>query len=710
MNSDSSFVNSWLRHRNVRSLTWLKEHLQASKWFFSYLLAAALFLSMWHSRVIHRFSLRAFAVFVVLCGLSLIYGRLFIKVTSFSFKATHGFSIQFLCGYLALNTLLFLLVLLTPFGIALDVFILCGGGLLILLFCPGAAKDLRTPVDYLPDFLCLFLSGIAATLWCTDSLRPVVTEGPNTVYQTFTDSFFHSRVLSSFAQANGLRSISDMRMSGRPVPMYHLAHYIAPAALLSFTKCSAYGTFVSFVLPFGILLTGLAAFSLSTSIWGMWPGLAGMLAVMLLPDAYQQGFGNKSLSYNFFQQAAPGALYGVACVAIAWIFILDGCKVGRFASILFGYAVLIISLTYKAHFFVANAFLLMIYPCVFFPRLKISWRIMSAVVLASLFCFVVGVSQRVEGIPTLRLDGSSARLYAKGLWFFAEPGFFKSFYRPLILHQQSTAVFGLAAIGMILVFTFGAWIIVYLFISFARKAKIGAGAFFFPLLVIVNYLVMCLGLALDAKGLGHPEELLHRPFVWAYFVLVAWTGAGVYAFLFGNGPPRTKSARILAIIFTFLCFSIPVAYAHNIQTIPTLKRFESYRTFNSVPSALIRACLYVRKHSRPGDLIQDSENDPRFVVTALAERQDFAEDCKLWQSLLDPNHIINPNPIELRGRLNELAAFKKMGDEASLADFIRRHKISWYVLRPESEVAWPTSFRDSSVFNSEGYRVYHFIP
>jgi hypothetical protein len=711
MNSDSSFVNSWLRHGNVRSLTWLKERLQGSKWFFSYLLAAALFLSMWHSRVIHRFSLRAFAVFLVLCGLSLIYGRLFIKVTSFSFKAIHGFSIQFLCGYLLLNTLLFLLVLFTPFGIAPNVLILCGGGLLILLFCPGAAKDFRKPVDYLPDFLCLLLSGIAATLWCTDSLRPVVTEGPATVYQTFTDSFFHSRVLSTFAQSHGLKTISDLRMSGRPTALYHYAHYIAPAALLPFTKSSAYATFVSFLVPFGILLTGLAAFSLSTSIWGMWPGLAGMLAVTLLPDAYQQGFGNKALSYNFFQLAAPGGLYGVACLTIAWVFILDGCKAGTLVSILFGYAVLIMSLTYKAQFFVANAFLVMIYPCVFFPRLRIRWRIISATLLASLFVFVVCVSQRVESVPTLRLDGSSARLYAKGLWFFAEPGFFKSlFYGPLILHQPPTAIFGVAAVSMILVFTFGAWIIVYLFISFALKAKIGGAAFLFPLLVIVNYLVMSLGLALDAKGIGHPEELLHRPFVWAYFVLVAWTGAGAYAFPFGNGPPRTKSAGILAVIFAFSCFSVPIAYAHNIQTIHTIKRFESYRTFNSVPSALIKASSYIRRHSRPGDLIQDSENDPRFVVTALAERQNFATDCKLWQSLLDPNHIINPSPIELRRRLDELVAFKKMGDEASLADFIRRHKISWYVLRPESEVAWPTSFRDSSVFNSEGYRVYHFIP
>jgi hypothetical protein len=681
----------------------VRRRLRDSKYFLCYLIAAALLLSLWHARVIHHFSLQAFAVFLVFSGVSLIYGRVFIKLSPFFFKETHGLSIQLLCGYFVLNTLLFLLVLVTPFGIVTNFSILTGAGLLLLFIFPGVTKDLRKPLDYLPDFLCVLLSGIAITLWCTDSLRPAVKEGSVTIYQTFTDSFYHSRQLSSFAQSHGLKSISDTRMAGLPPRLYHYASYITSAAVMSCTHSSAYATFVSFYVPFGLLLTGLAAFSLAASIWGMWPGLAGVFAVMLLPDAYQQGFGNKLFSYYFVQQAGSTGLYGVVCVTIAWVFILDGCKAGRFTSILCGYVVLIVSLTYKAHFFVANAFLLMIYPCIFFRGLKISWRITSAVLLTSLFAFVVGVSQHMEGVPTLRLDGSSIRPYAKFLLYFFEPGFFKSlFYGALVLHQHSNAIFGLILAGMILVCTFGFWIIAYVFVSVLLRSRIGVAAFFFPLFVTVNYIVMSVGLAEDARGVAYPEELLHRPFVWAYFVLVAWTGAGVYAFLFSNNPPRSRSARILTAICAVLSFSVPLAYGHNIQTLPTVKIFASYKAVNSVPAALTKACLYIRKHSHPEDLIQDSENDPRFVITGLAERQDFALDCKLWS--------VNRNPIELRNRLEELAAFKRMRNEADLTEFIRRHNISWYILRPESEVAWPFSFRQTCVFNSGGYRVYHFTP
>jgi len=685
----------------VGFLTQLRELVRHSRYFIFYLLAAALFLSVWHSRATHRFSPRAFLVFLALCGLSLIYGRFFLKRTALSFKASHGFSIQFLCGYLALNTIVFLLSFLTPFGIATNVLIVAGGGLLILLCSPETAKDFRKPVDYLPDFLCLLLSGLAATLWCTDALRPVVREGAVTIYQTFPDSFFHSRVISSVAQAYGLKTMPVILMSGHPTPAYHYAMYLMSAAVLFFTKSSAYITFVSFLVPFGILLTGLAAFSLAGSVWGRWAGIAATLVVTLLPDAYQQGFGTKWLSYHFFQQAAPNGLYGVACVAVAWIFILDGCKVPRLASILFGYAILIISIVYKAQFFVANAFLLMIYPCVFFRGLRMGWRIITAVVLVSLFCVVISLTQNVGRIPTLRLDGSALKPYALLLLDRADPGFFKSFYQTFLLDKEPSMIFAFYAARMLLLYTFGIWTAVCFFTSLLLRTRVAAAALLFPFLVIVNYLVMSLGLAMDTKAVGQPEELLHRPFVWAYFVVAVWSGAGAYILLFGNGAPAGKFARIFAAIIAISSLSVPLVWAHNLQTLP-FGRFDSYKTLNSVPTGLIKACSYIRRHGHAEDVIQDSENDPKFWVTALAERQEFAADYKLWAKIY--------NPPGLRERLNELSNFKKMKEEQDLMELIKKSKISWYLLRPESKVSWPASVLQKPVFRAGDYRVYHFTP
>src|SRR5437773_1753861 len=124
-------TGSWLSDAKRGLYAWIKNHFQVSRYLLIYLSALALFLSLWRWRVTHRFSLRAFAIFIALCALSLIYGRLFNKLIPFSFRTKGAFSIQFVCGYLVLNTLLFLLSLFTPFGIATNVFILSGRGLLI---------------------------------------------------------------------------------------------------------------------------------------------------------------------------------------------------------------------------------------------------------------------------------------------------------------------------------------------------------------------------------------------------------------------------------------------------------------------------------------------------------------------------------------------------------------------------------------------------
>jgi hypothetical protein len=449
------------------------------------------------------------------------------------------------------------------------------------------------------------------------------------------------------------------------------------------------------------VLTGLAAFSLAASVWGRWPGLAATLAVTLLPDAYQQGFGTKWLSYHFFVQVAPNGLYGIVCAAIAWMFVLDGCRSARLGLILCGYVFLAITIVYKAQFFVANAFLLMMYPCIFFPGLRRRWRLLSAFVLVGIFCLVVTLTQNVPRIPTLRLDGSALKPYTLFLLGHSNPGVFNSFYQTFLLQTQPNPIFAFYATRMLLLYTFGAWTAVWLFTSFVLRATIKWPAILFPLFVIGNYLIMSLGLAMDTKGVGQPEELLHRPFVWAYFVVVAWSGAGAYVLLFGNRPPASSSAWIFAAIIVISTLSVPLIFGRNLLTSPNT-RSGTYKALNSLPSGLVKACSYLRKHSQPREIIQDSENDPRFWVTGLAERQEFAADYKLWAKIY--------NPPGLSERLHELANFKTMKKEQDLTEFIRRSKISWYLLEPQSKVAWPPSVLNRPVFRSGDYRVYHFLP
>jgi hypothetical protein len=112
--------------------------------------------------------------------------------------------------------------------------------------------------------------------------------------------------------------------------------------------------------------------------------------------------------------------------------------------------------------------------------------------------------------------------------------------------------------------------------------------------------------------------------------------------------------------------------------------------------------LYIRKHSETNDIIQDSENDPRWVIAALAERQDFAADSRSLVKMRLPKGLLE--------RLHELEKAKQISDEPTLREFMDTRLISWYILRPESKVAWPSSVLNTPLFRAGDYRVYHFIP
>ena len=85
------------------------------------------------------------------------------------------------------------------------------------------------------------------------------------------------------------------------------------------------------------------------------------------------------------------------------------------------------------------------------------------------------------------------------------------------------------------------------------------------------------------------------------------------------------------------------------------------------------------------------------LIGALAEREEFADD---W--------IFGTRSNGLNERINDMAAFKAITSEADLLAFATKNKVGWYLLRPESMVHWPEYFREKSVFDCAGYRVYRF--
>jgi hypothetical protein len=181
---------------------------------------------------------------------------------------------------------------------------------------------------------------------------------------------------------------------------------------------------------------------------------------------------------------------------------------------------------------------------------------------------------------------------------------------------------------------------------------------------------------------------------------VSWTAGAVYAWAFGKHPPQGRGIRVCVVMLLLSSFLIPWRFGRDLKTFPAWRGsagLDQFASFPSSPSCLVRAARYIRQHSQSGDMIQDSENDPHMLVGALTERQEFADD---W--------IFGKRLKGLKERISDLGSFKATTSEADLVAFAKNNKIRWYLLRPESKMQCPEYFREKSVFDCDGYRVYRF--
>ena len=655
-------------------------------------------LFFWQIRVSRHISWTALASFMVFVLICLAYGRCFSAATAKLVKNRAGLSFQFLSGFFVANTLLFVASVLSPFGMATNLSMLALGALGLAIFGAQPESDPDDGNASLPSLLCILISGLAATLWSTDTQMQPVMHGQTLVYQAWQDFFFHVREISAFANAEGTSTLHHFRMSDAPAQLYHFASYLSASAISFVTNTPAVQIYSSFLLPLGIFLTGIAAFSLTASVWGGWPALAATAAVILLPDAYQQGFANKYLSYTFISQVSPGALYGIACAAIAWTFMLEGSRRGKITTIFVGYLFLLMCLFYKAHIFVANSFLVLIYPCLFFPGVRHRWRLAIGLALTGIFVGAIAYSQTLDRVPTLRLDGSGIGSYVLQQLGNFDEGHLKAYFTQVFkLERHSKPIDALNAVALLSVSTFGLWIPAALLALATARKKMDAAILAFPLLIAANYLVMSVGLAMDTRGIGTPDELLNRPLVWAYFAVAAWTGGAIYYLAIGNRPPKGIPAQ--TGLFALLCLAMtsPFVFSKGLQTFPAWKDKVRYDQFNSVPLCLAKAALFIKDNSAPFDIIQDSENDARFMVTALTERQVFAGES-----------IYAKPERKLQERLDRLTDFRNMQEVDDVQRYAKAHHIDWYLLSPGTQVRWPSAFLETASFNCDGYRVFRF--
>lgn len=599
--------------------------------------------------------------------------------------------LRLIAGYATVNSALFALAWLSPLGIVANFGLVLALLVAVAVVCRPAREKSQDTIG----FVVIGLSLIATTLWCQDSLRPPAQEGNAIIFKPWIDSFYHAVHLRIFGAGHGAASIEDFRLAGIPARLYHYGVYLTPALIRQAAGMTSYSAFAGILAPLGVFFTGLAAYALVGTFWGRWPGLAACAALLLLPDGSQQGIRDTLMSYHWLTQISPSAPYGLALVAMAWLFVMRGCERGSRLQVIAGWLVAGLLLFYKAHFFIAIALLLLLIPPVFFrgplaPGKRVVW---AAGALGAYLVTTFSL-RNLSGVPLIRLDGSSIAPLLELVAGFTQPGRVRDFVTARLGTDSSLLSNLGVGIPFILLATLGLLLPLLIVLAIRLRRRAPALFTYFPLIVLANFLVMFFGLALDARS-STPEELSHRPVMVVYFVVVAWLG-GAAATLLIESKRLGRVARPLIVALAVLLVAVPTVFGSGVHRMPALR---SISPPLYIPAGLVQVAHYIRDHSNESDLIQDSRFDRYCIAAALSERRTFVARSQT---------IIRHNEDQVEERAEAVRHLMDLREPITVAAAARNLEIRWFLLSAGDRVNWPPEIVDHPVFQADGFRLYRF--
>lgn len=603
--------------------------------------------------------------------------------------------LRLLAGYAVINTALFALAWLSPLGIVANFAILfVVAALMFAATKPGLTQSRDDSVG----LLVLGVSLAAATLWCQDTLHPISVQDKVAVVKPWVDGFYHAVHIRIFGASHGWHSIEDFRMAGVPARLYHYGDYLTPALIKQASGIHSYAAFAGILAPMGVFFTGLGAYAFVGSLWGRWPGLSASAALLLLPDGAEQGMRNTLMSYHWLTQISPSASHGLGILAVAWLFVLIGCKQGNRLQVLAGWLVGGILLVYKAHFFIASALLLLLVPPLFFRGRQepVGLRKRAVWAGAAVVSFVLAIMsvQKVPGVPPIRFDGSCVGKVLDLVKAFTKPGPVRNLLNDRIGSAHAWFANLVVGIPFVLLATLGLLAPLLLILVIRMRKRTPALLWLFPLLLIANFLAMFFGLALDFRS-STPDELSQRPVMLVYFFVVAWIG-GALGLAVLESRRLGRIARPAIVSLAILLLAVPAFLGSGVQRMWAMPRVSPPLR---VPIGLYRAAEYMRDHGDAGDIFQDSQFDRTYTVAALSERRTYVA-----RTMTRTGY----NAEKVEEREADIERFVRLRNAAAVGAFAQKLGIRWFLLDPSDQVRWPEEGVNRPVFELGGYRLYRF--
>jgi hypothetical protein len=551
----------------------------------------------------------------------------------------------------------------------------------------------RDPLSAL-GLLSVIVSLVAATGWSQDLIFPTAAVNGAVVFKPWSDFFFHATMVAHSLGAQTLFQIGNYEWKGFPVVFYHYASYSIPICLAKVGSLPAYATVVGFWAPFGSFLTGLASYALGRAFWSQSAGLVALAATFLIPDACLLNIAHPTYGYFWLQHAAPGGLYAVAVAGIGVILIAQGVRKARRVWIAAGVVTAALVVFFKIQIFAAAFPLLVSFAIVGWPpRKQWQWLILGG-------CVVVGVAllplaNRFYVGPNVQFDLSGSVWYWQVMAKMANGTPVESWYRafndahPFPSHLPQ-------AIGLLLINALGIFAIIapllWLFVAWRKIWQASEGI---SLAAVAILMLMTFGMGGTGTS-DNAHEFIHRPFVWAYWLVGSLAAGRVFSILSARRPQAwTRGVVVCVVILTL----VPVCYGSGLQR--GKGSVGNVRSSIRVDRGVIDCARFIRNQPPVDAVVQDSQLDKLLIVGGLTDRPSFAARVDEWTR---QSKVFRESAYQ--EQLGKLQRLQQANNIPDLQRSVRETGIRWYVTHPDDPNVWPAEFRDQPAFESNGYRVY----
>jgi hypothetical protein len=678
-----------MRHtQQLRGTT--EQELQPARGFDTYGLLACLaisaFLIVWITLAGGSFNLRSALFLLVLPWVLLRAGG----IISAAVRLPSFFALDFLLGVAAVSVAVMAWKVFLP----LSLWVL----LVVLLIAVAAVPKLlrrqrRDPLSAL-GLLSVIVSLVAATGWSQDLILPRSPVEGGIVFKPGADFFFHATIVARSLAAQTLSQVGNYEWKGFPAIFYHYASYSLASCLAKVGHAPAYDTVVGFWAPFGSFLSGLASYASARAIWSKEAGLAALMATFLIPDAWLLNFAHPIYGYFWLQQVAPSGSYAVAIAGTALILVTRGARQGSRVWIASGGVVGALVVFFKTQIFAAAFPLLLSFGILSWPSRK-WWRwlllggcvVVGTAVLPLVKHFYIG--------PNVNFDFSGNVWYWKMLANMARGTPVEDWYQIFGVGEPFPSHLA-QAIGLLLISALGIFAViaplVWLFAVWRKTWQVSE-----TLSVAAVVILVAMTFGLGGNGIwSNATELIHRPFVWAYWLVASLTAGRLFSMAAERSLRFATGVVVVSIVALML---VPVRYGSGLQPgkWPGARAYASLR----VDRGLVECADYIRSLPPTNAVAQDSRLGNLLILGGLSERPSFAARLEMWKGV---SKAFRESPYQ--EQLRKLQSLQKATTIPDLQRSVRETGIRWYVVHPGDANVWPVEFRDRPVFESNGYRVY----